>query len=152
MAGWLAGWLAGKYGMTCDNLLSAEVVLADGQVVTASAQEDEDLFWGIRGGGGNFGIVTSFEYQLHQVNTVWGGMIIHPRSEATNFLRFFREYAATAPDELTMVALLLHTPGGVPAVAAAVCCCGPMDEGEQLLKPLKTFGSPLADLIQVLTS
>ena len=79
---------------------------------------------------------------------MWGGMIIHPRSDATDFLRFFREYAASAPDELTMVAALLHTPDGVPAVAAAVCCCGPIDEGEQLLKPLKTFGSPLADLIQ----
>ena len=134
--------------MTCDNLLSAEIVLADGQVVTASAQQNEDLFWGIRGGGGNFGIVTSFDYQLYQVNTVWGGMIIHPRSDATDFLRFFSEYAATAPDELTMLAALLHTPDGAPAVAAAVCCCGPMDQGELLLKPLKTFGSPLADLIQ----
>jgi len=141
------GWLAGRHGMTCDNLVSAEVVLADGHVVTASAQENEDLFWGIRGGGGNFGIVTSFEYQLHPVTTVWGGMVIHPRSDAGNFLRFFREYAAGAPDELTMVAALLHTPDGVPAVAAAVCCCSPMDQAERILKPLKAFGSPLADSI-----
>ncbi|MCZ6831524.1 MAG: FAD-binding oxidoreductase, partial [Gammaproteobacteria bacterium] len=141
------GWLAGKYGMTCDNLISAELVLADGQVVTASARENEDLFWGIRGGGGNFGILTSFEYQLHPVSTVLGGMIIHPRSDATNFLRFFREYAGEAPDELTMVAALLNTPDGVPAIAAAVCCCAPMDQAETILRPLKEFGAPLADLI-----
>ena len=142
------GWLAGKYGMTCDNLLSAELVLADGQVVTASASQNEDLFWGIRGGGGNFGIVTSFECQLHPVTTVLGGLILHPRADAANFLRFLREYAAGAPDELTMVVALLHTPDGVPVVAAAVCCCGPMDQAEEILKPLKAFGSPLADLIQ----
>lgn len=142
------GWLAGRYGMTCDNLVSAELVLADGHVVTVNAQENEDLFWGIRGGGGNFGVVTSFEYRLHPVTTVLGGLIIHPRSDAGNFLRFFREYAAGAPDELTMVAALLHTPDGVPAVAAAVCCCAPMDRAEGILKPLKEFGSPLADFIQ----
>ncbi|MGK0223183.1 MAG: FAD/FMN-containing dehydrogenase [Limisphaerales bacterium] len=141
------GWLAGKYGMTCDNLVSAELVLADGNVVTASTEENEDLFWGIRGGGGNFGIVTSFEFRLHPVTMVLGGMIIHPRSEAQNFLRFFRDYANSAPDELTMVALLLHTPDGVPAVAAAVCCCGPADQAKETLRPLKEFGSPLADSI-----
>jgi FAD/FMN-containing dehydrogenase len=142
------GWLAGRYGMTCDNLVSAELVLADGHVVTASAQENEELFWGIRGGGGNFGIVTSFEYRLHPVTTVWGGLIIHPRSDAGNFLRFFREYAAGAPDELTLIALLLHTPDGDPAVAAGVCYCGPTDQAEAVLKPLKEFGSPLADSVQ----
>jgi len=141
------GWLAGKYGMTCDNLVSAELVLADGKIATASTQENEDLFWGIRGGGGNFGIVTSFEFRLHPVTTVWGGMIIHARSETRNFLRFFRDYAAGAPDELTMVAALLHTPDGIPAVAAAVCCCGPMNQAKEILRPLKEFGSPLADSI-----
>ncbi len=142
------GWLAGKYGMTCDNILSAELVLADGQVVTASEQQNEDLFWGIRGGGGNFGIVTSFEYQLHPVTTVLGGMILHSRADAGSFLRFLREYASGAPDELTIVAALLHTPDGVPAVAAAVCCCGPMEQAEEILKPLKSFGTPIADLVQ----
>lgn len=142
------GWLAGRYGMTCDNLVSAELVLADGHMVTASAQENEELFWGIRGGGGNFGIVTSFEYRLHPVSTVWGGLIIHPRSDAGNFLRFFREYAVGAPDELTMIALLLHTPDGDPAVAAAVCYCGSTDQAETVLKPLREFGTPLADSIQ----
>jgi FAD/FMN-containing dehydrogenase len=142
------GWLAGSYGMTCDNLVSAKLVLADGHMVTASAQENEELFWGIRGGGGNFGIVTSFEYRLHPVSTVWGGLIIHPRSDAGNFLRFFREYAAGAPDELTMIALLLHTPDGDPAVAAAVCYSGSTDQAETVLKPLREFGAPLADSIQ----
>ncbi len=141
------GWLAGRYGMTCDNLVSADLVLADGQIVTANAQENEALFWGIRGGGGNFGIVTSFEYRLHPVTTVWGGMIIHPRSDAGSFLRFFREYGAGAPDDLTMAALLLNTPDGDPAIAAAVCYCGPTDQAEAVLKPLKEFGSPLADSI-----
>jgi hypothetical protein len=92
--------------------------------------------------------VTSFEYQLHPVTTVLGGLILHARADAVNFLRFFRGYAAGAPDELTMVAALLHTPDGVPVVAVAVCCCGPMDQAEEILKPLKAFGSPLADLIQ----
>jgi len=142
------GWLAGRYGMTCDNLVSASLVLADGHVVTASAQENEELFWGIRGGGGNFGIVTSFEYRLHPVTKVWGGLIIHPRSDAGNFLRFFREYADGAPDDLTMIAALLHTPDGDPAIAAGVCYCGPTDQAEAVLKPLKEFGSPLADSVQ----
>lgn len=142
------GWLAGKYGMTCDNLVSAELVLADGRVVTASAQDNQDLFWGIRGGGGNFGVVTSFEYQLHPVTRVWGGLILHPRSDARNFLRFFREYAAGAPDELTLIALLLCTPDGDPAVGAGVCYCGPTDQAEKVLKPLKEYGSPLADSVE----
>jgi FAD/FMN-containing dehydrogenase len=142
------GWLAGRYGMTCDNLISAELVLADGQVVTASSLENDELFWGIRGGGGNFGVVTSFEYRLHPVTTVMGGVIMHPRSDALDFLRFFREYATDSPDELTMVAILNHTPDGVPVVGAAVCCCGPMDQAEKTLKPLRDFGSPIADLIE----
>lgn len=141
------GWLAGKYGMTCDNLLSAEIVLADGQVVTASATEHEDLFWGIRGGGGNFGIVTSFEYQLYPITTVWGGSIMYRRSDAGRFLRFFREYASNAPDELTMVGMLLRI-DGEPAVGAAICYCGPHDRAETVLKPLREFGVPLVDDIQ----
>ena len=139
------GWLAGKYGMTCDNLLSAELVLADGEVVTASAEENEDLFWGIRGGGGNFGIVTSFEFQLHPVTTVWGGAVVHPRSEAVAFLQFFREFAANAPDELTLIGLIMSTPDGEPAVGAAACYSGPDDLAEKVLKPLRDFGSPLVD-------
>ena len=141
------GWLAGKYGMTCDNLIAAELVLADGKVARASADENRDLFWAIRGGGGNFGIVTSFEYQLHPVTEVLGGMILYPRAVAREFLQFFREYAAGAPDELTLIGALLHSPDGDPAVAAAVCYCGPPDEGETVLAPLRAFGHPLADLI-----
>ena len=141
------GWLAGRFGMTCDNLLSAEVVLADGEIVTANPEKNEDLFWGIRGGGGNFGIVTSFEFQLYPVTTVWGGMVLHPRSEAISFLRFFREYAASAPDELTLIGLLMTAPDGESVVGAAACYSGSDDDVEKVLGSLRGFGSPLIDTI-----
>ena len=141
------GWLGGKYGLTCDNLISADMVTADERLVTASAVENEDLFWGLRGGGGNFGIVTSFEYRMYHVTTVLGGMIIYPMAHAKEVLRFFYEFASTAPDELTSIALLLTTPDGDPAVAIATCYCGSPEEGVKVLKPLHSFGSPLADLV-----
>src|SRR5215217_4393905 len=93
------GWLLRKYGLTCDNLVSADMVTADGQLITTSASQNADLFWGIRGGGGNFGIVTSFEYRLHPVETVLAGMVLHPAALAGEVLRFYREFAAAAPDE-----------------------------------------------------
>ncbi len=141
------GWLDGKYGLACDNLLSVDVVTADGHLVTASATENEDLFWGLRGGGGNFGVVTSFEYQLHPVGPVLGGMVLHPISRGKEALRFFHEFSSTCPDEVSTVGLLLTAPDGSPAVAIAACYCGPLDQGEQVLKPLRTFGPPIADLI-----
>ena len=141
------GWLAGKYGLTCDNLLSADVVTADGRFLTASATENEDLFWGLRGGSGNFGIVTSFEYQLHQVGTVLGGMVIHPFARAKEVLQFYSEFSRTIPDELNTVCVLLTSPDGEPVVAIAVCYNGSIDNGEQVLRPLREFGPPLADLI-----
>ncbi len=144
-----SGWLAGKYGLACDNVLSAEVVTADGQAVTASAEQNEDLFWGVRGAGANFGIVTSFEYRLHPVGSVLGGMVLYPLSKAKEVLRFFHDFSGTAADELSTLGLLLTAPDGSPAVAILACYCGPLDEGEKVLKPLRTFSSPLADMVAV---
>ena len=104
------GWLVRKYGMSIDNLLSCEVVTVAGKPVTANALENADLFWGLRGGGGNFGVLTSFEFRAHPVHTVIGGMLVHPRTAALDVLRFFRDFMLTAPDELTAYAALLHTP------------------------------------------
>ena len=141
------GWLAGKYGLTCDNLLAVDIVTADGQLVKASASENEDLFWGVRGGGGNFGIVTSFEYRLHPVGPVLGGMSIYPMAKAREVLRFFHEFSSTVPDELSTFAALVTTPDGDLAVAIAVCYCGSLEEGDKVLSPLRKFGSPVADMI-----
>lgn len=140
------GWLAGKFGLACDNVLSVEVVTADGVVVTASANQNEDLYWGVRGAGANLGIVTWFEYQLHPVGPVLGGMVIYPIAKGKKALRLFDEFSATCPDEVSTVGLLLTAPDGRPGVALAACYCGPLDEGEEVLKPLRTVSEPLADL------
>jgi hypothetical protein len=142
------GWLSSKHGLTVDNLISADVVAADGRLLTASATENRDLFWGLRGGGGNFGVVTSFEYQLHAVGpTILGGMVIHPLSKIREVLRFYRDFSKTAPDELTMYALLFNPPDS-PTMVALVCCyCGPLDKGEGVIRPLRSFGSPVQDLL-----
>jgi FAD/FMN-containing dehydrogenase len=95
------GWLAGKYGLACDNLLSADVVTADGRFLTAGPTENEDLFWGLRGGSGNFGVVTSFEYRLHPVGPMLGGMVIHPFERARDVLRFYSDFSRAIPDEVT---------------------------------------------------
>ena len=141
------GWLGGKYGLACDNVLSVDVVTADGELMTASANENEDLFWGVRVAGANFGIVTSFHYQLHPVGPVLGGLVLYPMTEAKDVLRFYDEFSSTCPDEVTTLALLLTTPDGIPAVGIAACYCGPLDQGEEVLRPLRTFSSPLADFI-----
>jgi FAD/FMN-containing dehydrogenase len=142
------GWLMRKYGLACDHLRSVDLVTAEGQFLTASASEHPDLFWGVRGGGGNFGIVTSFEYQLHPVGAVLAGMILHPIDRARDVLRFYREFTATAPDELTTYALLLTTPEGVPVAALSCCYCGDLGVGEQVLQPLRRYGPPLADEVK----
>jgi FAD/FMN-containing dehydrogenase len=142
------GWLTGKYGLTLDNLLSADVVTADGERVRASAEEHPELFWALRGAGANFGVVTSFEYQLHPVGpTVLGGMVVHPLANAREVLRFHREFVASQPDELTTYAALLTTPDGAQVVALVCCYAGPPDEGERVVAPLRQFGPPLADMI-----
>ncbi len=141
------GWLGGKYGLACDNLILMDVVTANGEVLTASSAENEELFWGLRGAGANLGIVTSFEYELHPVGPVLGGMVLHSLSKAKEVLRFFDEFSHMAPDEVTTLGLLLTAPDGTPAVATVACYCGPLDQGEKALKPLRTFSPPLADLI-----
>jgi FAD/FMN-containing dehydrogenase len=142
------GWLMGKHGLSCDNLLSADIVTADGRFLTASASEHADLFWALRGGGGNFGIVTSFEYQLHPVGPmVLGGMVLYPRANAREVLRFYRDFSATLPDEAEAYAALLVSPAGDPLVALIIGYNGPPEEGERVLEPARRFGSPIADLV-----
>ncbi|MGE3272930.1 MAG: FAD-binding oxidoreductase [Chloroflexota bacterium] len=141
------GWLGRGYGMACDNLLSADVVLADGSLVKASATEHPDLFWGLKGGGGNFGIVTSFEYRLYPVGPVLGGMLVYPFERAKEILQIFRDFNASAPDEMTAFAAMMTSPEGAKIIAIIVCYNGPIEQGEALLKPLRENTSPVADLI-----
>ncbi|HZC29157.1 MAG TPA: FAD-binding oxidoreductase [Gaiellaceae bacterium] len=140
------GWLMPKFGLAADNLLSAQVVTADGRVLTASAEENSDLFWGLRGGGGNFGVVTAFEYRLHAVGpTITGGMVIHPFAAAAALLRFFREFCAGLSDDVMLNAALLHAPDDPSVKLAAVVLAhfGAAEEAEKELAPLLGFGSPL---------
>ena len=141
------GWLMGKYGLTIDNLLSVDLVTAGGQLLTASSTEHPDLFWGVRGGTGNFGIVTSFEFQLHPVDHVLAGKIVYPLSRAKEVLRFYRDYSSKAPDQLTVYASLMTTRGGLPVIAINLCYTGNLEEGQRLVDPIRKFGSPLADLV-----
>ena len=141
--GW--GWLARKYGLASDNLLSVDIVTADGKLRTASLTENADLFWGLRGGGGNFGVVTSFEYQLHPVGPVVGGFVFYPFAVAGEVLRRYRELTHNAPDELAADAVLLTLPDGTKVAGIAACFCGSVADGERLLQPLKTFQTPLVD-------
>jgi hypothetical protein len=138
------GWLSSKYGLPVDNLLSADVVTVDGRLLTASATKNPELFWGLRGGSGNFGVVTSFAYQLHAVGpTILGGMVAYPLSRAKEVLRFYREFTTTAPDELTTYAAFVTPPEGDTVVALICCYCGPLDKGADIIHPLKSLGSPL---------
>jgi FAD/FMN-containing dehydrogenase len=143
------GWLMSQHGLSCDNLLSADIVLADGTFLTASDTENTELFWGLRGGGGNFGVVTSFQYQLHPVGPmVLGGMVIYPLAQAKEVLTFYRDYANSCPDEVTAFAFIFTSPDGVPVVAMILGYLGPdLAAGEQLLAPARNFGAPVADLV-----
>jgi FAD/FMN-containing dehydrogenase len=150
------GWLMRKHGLACDNLRSAEIVTADGQAITASADENADLFWGLRGGGGNFGIVTSFEFDLHSVGpTVAAGPIFYPGDDAAEILRRYREIAAELPDEMTTLVNLLTAPPapflpedwhGKKLIAVIGCYAGPSDEGLKAMQPLRELAEPVADL------
>ncbi|MBS3652305.1 FAD-binding oxidoreductase [Pseudaminobacter sp. 19-2017] len=142
------GWLVRKYGLSCDNVVSFEVVTAEGQLLTASREENPDLFWALRGGGGNFGIVTRFRFRAQPIATVLGGMIVHPRERAGEVLRFYRDFMAQAPEDLTAYAGMVTSPDGVPVIAIICCWSGPMSEGERVLEPLRAFGPPLADVVQ----
>jgi len=141
------GWLMNKYGLACDNLLSADVVTADGRFLTASADENQDLFWGLRGGGGNFGVVTSFEYRLHPLTQVLAGTLTWPLGKAEKVLQFFGEFTRDAPDEVAAIASISAEPHGAPAVGIDVCYAGPLGEAERVLAPLRGFGSPATDNI-----
>jgi hypothetical protein len=138
-------------GLTIDNLLSVEMVAADGEVLKASTTQHADLFWATRGGGGNFGIVTSFEFRLHPVGPVLAGKVVYPITKAREVLRLYREYTAQVPEELTVYASLLTTPDGLPAVAINICYCGTLDEGNRLVEPIRRLGSPMVDVIRPLS-
>ena len=142
------GRLARKYGLACDNLLSVDLVTADGQVVRTSATGNPELFWGVRGAGANFGVATSFTFQLHPVGPgVLGGVVVHPLEKADAALRFHYEYSRSAPDELSADAFFLTSPDGDPVFAISVCYVGSMEQGERVLEPLRRFGPPLVDEI-----
>jgi FAD/FMN-containing dehydrogenase len=145
------GWLIPKYGMAVDNLASAEVVTADGRVLTASEDEHPDLFWGVRGGGGNFGVVTTFQYRLHPVGpVVTGGLVAHPFEAARDVLRLFRDFTSRdLPDELMAVGALVHAPdgSGMPLAAIAVCHVGGAEEAARDLEPVVAFGTPIVSQI-----
>jgi FAD/FMN-containing dehydrogenase len=142
------GWLGGKHGMTVDNLRSADLVLASGELVRANASENPDLFWAIRGGGGNFGIATSFEYQLHPIGPmIVGGMVVHPFSAARDVLRFYGDLITKAPDELTVAAALLTAPDGNKACGIVAAYIGPLEAGEKAVQRIKQFGTPVLDII-----
>jgi FAD/FMN-containing dehydrogenase len=139
------GYLGGQLGLTCDNLVSAEVVTAGGDVVRASAEENPDLLWGLRGGGANLGVVTSLELQLHPMEPVLAGTVLHPIDRAADVLRFYRDYTAAAPDRLTAYAALMTSPDGHPVVGVVACWFGQAANGERALLPLRRFGPPVLD-------
>lgn len=151
------GWMLRKHGLAIDNLVSAEVVLADGRLVTASPSENDELFWGIRGGGGNFGIVTSFEFRAHPAGTVLAGIVLHPAASAAGVLRRWRDFGSRSPEACTLGAMLFHFPddpsGPAPLLGKALVgvggvYTGPVKEGEAALQPLRDDGPPLVDLFQ----
>jgi FAD/FMN-containing dehydrogenase len=142
------GPLMGKYGLVADNLVSAEVVTADGRVITANAREHPDLFWGLRGGGGNFGVVLSFEYRLHPITQVLAGLLFYPLEQAAAVLERYADFIETAPDALTIQAGFVQVIRGTSVLFLSPVYCGALDEGERAIAPLRTFGAPLADLIR----
>jgi FAD/FMN-containing dehydrogenase len=137
----------GKHGLTVDNLLSADLITADGEFRTVTATEHKDLFWSLRGGAGNFGVVTSLEYRLHPVTTVLGGLVIYPLDQARDLLRFYRDFCPTLPDEAEAYAGLLTSADGVPVAALILGYNGPVEQGEKVLAPARKFGRPVADVV-----
>ena len=143
------GWMVRKHGLTIDNLLSVELVTADGRLVRASAEEQPDLFWALRGGGGNFGVATAFQYRLHPAGTIFGGAVVYPVDR--NVLRGWSEYVAQAPDELTSIAFITNAPPapfipadqvGKPVILVAMVCVGDLAEADRLVAPLRRLGTP----------
>jgi FAD/FMN-containing dehydrogenase len=142
------GWLMRKHGISCDNLRSVEIITADGQVRTAEATEHPDLFWAVRGGGGNFGIVTSFEYQLHPIGQMLAGVVFFPLEQAEGALRFYRDLMARAPDELMAYAVFLTSPEGVRMFGVPVCYVGAPEAAERELRPLRSHPGVAADMVR----
>ena len=155
------GWLSRKYGLTCDNLIGVEMVTAGGEILHADDSSDPDLMWGLRGGGGNFGIVTKFKYQAHVVGpTVLAGFLLHPIERARDFFEFYGTYTAGAPDELTTIGVIRIMPPvssvpselhGVRVAGTGVCWSGDIEEGQRILNPLRDYGVPLSDSIALTT-
>jgi FAD/FMN-containing dehydrogenase len=153
-----SGWLERKFGLACDNLISAEMVTADGRKVVVSESENPELFWGVRGGGGNFGIVTAFNFRLHPLPpAILGGLLIHPAAVARDVARFYRDFMLGAPDEVCGALAFITAPPapfvpaevqGHPVVGVVAAYAGPVDEGEKVLAPLRSFGPPAVDIIE----
>lgn len=141
------GFLVRRFGLACDNLRSVDVVTADGRMLRASPTENSDLFWAVRGGGGNFGVITSFEYQLHPIGPVLAGLLACPFDKAGGFLRLYDNLMATAPDELSGIAVLGTLLDGTKAALYLPCWSGPVEEGERLLQPLRAYGPPITDQV-----
>jgi FAD/FMN-containing dehydrogenase len=139
------GFLMRKHGLACDNLLSVDLVTAEGHLLTASADVNADLFWGLRGGGGNFGIATSFEYQLHHLGPILGGMLIYPLARAKEIFRIYRDVTSAAPDEVNLIFALATLPDGTQAAGVLGCYAGSVADGERVLGPLRASGPLLAD-------
>ena len=149
------GWLMRKHGLTADNLLSVDLVTAAGKPLHASAERNAELFWGLQRGGGNFGIATEFRFRLHPIGPiVLAGWVLFPQAKATEVLRFYRDYAAAAPAELTTIVILRRLPNlpslppflrGLPVIGIAVCYVGVIEQGERVVQPLRAFGPPLVD-------
>jgi FAD/FMN-containing dehydrogenase len=152
------GWLVRKYGLALDNLISVDVVTAEGKLVHASMDNNSDLFWGVRGGGGNFGIVTSFEFKLHPVGPIiFGGLVAYKAEDGADMLKFYREFVRNAPDELTSVVVFLTAPPapfipqelhGKHLIAIALCYCGNIEQGEKVVEPIRSFGRSAVNLLQ----
>ncbi len=146
------GNLLAKHGLALDNLISVDVVTADGRLLTASSEENADLFWGVRGSGGNLGIVTSLEYRLHEVGPVLGGAVLYPAAQTKDVLHFCRDFAQRIPDDLMIQGGAFTSPDGVPVFAVAACYSGAaLSAGEKLLQPLRNFGPPIADMIATMS-
>jgi FAD/FMN-containing dehydrogenase len=142
------GWLNGHYGLACDNLLAVGIVTADGRLRTATAQQHEDLFWAVRGGGGNFGVVVSFTYRLHPVTTVLAGRIAYPPDDAHTALSGYHGLAVTSPDELSTGASVSLDEAGDPVVSVTVCWSGSPEEGESAVRPFRELGRPVSDEVR----
>jgi hypothetical protein len=142
------GHLMAKYGLALDNLIGVDVVTADGRLLVANANENAELFWGVRGSGGNLGVVTSLEYRLHAVGPVLGGAVLYPVTKTKEVLHFCREFAETLPDEVVIQGGAFTLPDGMQVFCVAACYCGPsLSDGEKILQPLRKFGPPVADMI-----